>query len=612
MTSLPGKIAPLFNFYLIVSIFLLPLILFPPLTNEFLKSSFLIMSSSFLIVLFSLKAFLTKAFKFTFTPFYYLMLSFLLLELLSVLFSLDQRVSLGVFFNHAALAVLLFTAVSIIRSPEEVVKIILALTGSSVILSLIVVLQALSVANFSLPDSPTNLAFFIGCSALLTVGLALYSKSLPQKITLFLILALYLLSLSLIASLAQLVFLAFSLGIFLLFRDKFENKTITNLSSALAFFLIGVIVVVRLLNLLPSQQLSEVRLPLKSALAVSTQTVLKKPLFGSGLGTFSFDFRKFRPRDLTHSSLWNVSFNESYSSFFDNLATIGVTGTLGFLAVLIVPLLLVLKYLKKLKEHRYNLITVAAFSALAFSLSNYFLINFKLLSTSLVFLLLMLLLAYLKSIGVNWFKEIVLSAKYLGIGVLIFSLLISLTISFFNFKNLLAEYYFRQSLQPQNLPAQVYNSQIAAVRNNPNHDLYHRQFSITNLALALATLSDQGLSNEDKLKNGRTLIDQAINEGKAAQKISPHNSLNAESLGQIYLALSPSIKGASEASINSFKQALELNPRDPILYLSLAKALQTTGNLEEALTNLKIAANYLPKDSKDFKEVQTEIEKLNK
>ena len=126
---------------------------------------------------------------------------------------------------------------------------------------------------------------------------------------------------------------ALTLTLGIMKRDLFDGRWMALpmffLAVALFFVLLGPQWGARA-NWMP-QKPNEILLSQKAGLGIAIQTIKEKPLFGSGLGTFAFDFSKFKNPDFSGSSFWNITFNKSSSKVLNGLAT---TGTLGFLAML--------------------------------------------------------------------------------------------------------------------------------------------------------------------------------------------------------------------------------------------------------------------------------------
>ncbi|NCS71780.1 MAG: tetratricopeptide repeat protein [Candidatus Magasanikbacteria bacterium] len=83
----------------------------------------------------------------------------------------------------------------------------------------------------------------------------------------------------------------------------------------------------------------EVSLGARTSWSIAFQSVLfsaKQFLFGSGPGTFVYNFSQYRPQEFNLNELvWSVRFRQSYNSFFSLLSEVGVLGVLTWLFMVI-------------------------------------------------------------------------------------------------------------------------------------------------------------------------------------------------------------------------------------------------------------------------------------
>lgn len=600
------------NLVLTAIVFLIPITFFPPIGADFLKGNLLIISAFLLLFLFTLRSWLTSPVRISFSTFYLPLLVFLIVLAASWVFSVDKRLSLNYLLEAVSLAIIFIIGLSSIKAINELTRVILAFIFSGSILSLLTILKALSLFKWDFTSSVNNLAFIASVVLLLSIGTAMYLKNKALQVVVTLLIILNLICLALSAGIVQLITLCLVFGVFLIYKSKFEDARSINLLSIITVIVLLLIIGLRYLNASPIKPFAESRLPLTYSIDVAFKSLTKNPLLGSGGGTFPLDYSQLRPLSITKTPLWKVNFTSPNSTFLSNLITTGALGTLAFLSLFIFSLLLLTNYLKEVKKHSYNYLTVSLLASLTLGLISYFTIDFSILALFALFVLFLSIIGYLKASGVNHVKEIVFNTKYVELGLFGAGTALMIVVTYFSFKTIAAEYFFQQSLaDSQKTPLEVYDLQLSSIRYSPQNDEYHRQFALTNLALAIATLGDKTLPDSTKLDQGQKLINQAINEAKGAVTLSPKNALNQESLGSLYLSLSTALRGASEAATNSFKQALDLDPNSAQLHLSLSRSLEISGKLEESLTELKIASNLVPADSEEFKTIRAEIDKLN-
>jgi hypothetical protein len=121
-------------------------------------------------------------------------------------------------------------------------------------------------------------------------------------------------------------------------RDFFDTRWMVLpmffLAMSLFFMLLG-----PQINIF-EQKANEIFLSQGASAKIAMQAIKERPIFGSGLGTFAYDFSKFKDPDLfkdpdfNKSSLWNATFNRAGSKTLNDLATTGILGTLAFWALI--------------------------------------------------------------------------------------------------------------------------------------------------------------------------------------------------------------------------------------------------------------------------------------
>jgi tetratricopeptide (TPR) repeat protein len=162
---------------------------------------------------------------------------------------------------------------------------------------------------------------------------------------------------------------------------------------------------------------------------------------------------------------------------------------------------------------------------------------------------------------------------------------------------LVSDLTFQKSLvaASQNKGLETYNLQNAAIQLFPYRDIYHRSFSQTNIALANSLASSQRESNSSPSaqlqQNITTLIQQSINEGRAAVAVSPLTSFNWNNLSSVYRALIGVGQNADRFAVATAQQAVVLDPNNPQQYLDLGGLFFQLKQYDEAIRQFQIAIN---------------------
>jgi tetratricopeptide (TPR) repeat protein len=139
------------------------------------------------------------------------------------------------------------------------------------------------------------------------------------------------------------------------------------------------------------------------------------------------------------------------------------------------------------------------------------------------------------------------------------------------------------------------------------------------MALATSIASNKNLTDADRT-NITQLVSQAINEGKATVTLNPGRSGNWELLAQIYSNIMAFAQGADQFAIQTYTQAVALDPINPNLRISLGGVYYALGRYPDAIDTFKLAvltksdmanAHYnlaiAYRDSKEFDNAITEI-----
>ena len=153
----------------------------------------------------------------------------------------------------------------------------------------------------------------------------------------------------------------------------------------------------------------------------------------------------------------------------------------------------------------------------------------------------------------------------------------------------------------------------------------------------------ENLSEDDK-KTLTQLIQQTVQEAKAAATLNPRSASSWENLGDVYNSVTSFAKDADAFAIQSYSQAIYLDPINPTLriklggiyyaqgkfadaakvfelavvakpdlanaHYNLAMAYKEDKQLEKAKEQMNLTLSLLGKDSKDFETAKKELEAI--
>lgn len=212
---------------------------------------------------------------------------------------------------------------------------------------------------------------------------------------------------------------------------------------------------------------------------------------------------------------------------------------------------------------------------------------------------------------------------------------------------IVGNYYAFQSVlgSSHNDAIAIYSNEQRAIQAYPYSASFRRSYSSVNMLIALTLAQKTDLSDQDK-KQALGLVQQSIDEGKAAASIQPAYSPNWLNLARIYTNLVGVAEGADQWAATAYGQAITTAPTDPVVrleaggllyrlkqpqqavqvfeqtvalkpdwpngYYNLAKAYVLNNEPEKAVQAYQQAIALLGKTPEDQKNVQAELDQLQK
>ena len=621
-TSLTVKICGWITKYSIyVLVFLMP-ILFLPWTSEVLdfnKQALLICLAFISFFSWMLKVLISGEFKVNINKVHIFLIILFLAYLLSTVFSIDRygsfwgwpRVTSDSLLSVIGLVIFYFVA-SNVFSKKEITASVYIFSVSALIAEIFGVLQFFGL--FIVPLGFTkNVAFnTIGSAG----GLGIFAATLLPLTIVLLISARkwskLLFAAEIFFSAAILLLINFSMvwwtvvfGTALLMicglfkRDLFDGRWM-----ALPMFFMAVslffIILNPQINWLP-QKINEVSLSKDANFQIDIQIFKEKPVFGSGPGTFSYNFSKFKSPDFSKTALWEAVFNNGNSKIMTSLATVGGFGILAFLALSAAIIFYAGKFLFVNKNDSgqdifYSILGLGLFISLVTEIASYFLHNSNLSLDFLLFFLMAVLVGLIfgerkeydlkPSSLLTLFVTFTFTLVFIfGLGLLILGgQRYAAEVSYYNSLN---------ALQSGRLDDGIKNLENAASANS-NVDLYFRQLSQVYLLKAQDVLSDKSKSQGDKTNTIQVLVSNSINAAKIATDLNSKTAGNWLVRGYIYQNLNGLISDSSTWAINSYNEALKLDPNNPYSLTQLGVIYYQNKDYQNAKTNLDQALNLKP------------------
>jgi tetratricopeptide (TPR) repeat protein len=391
------------------------------------------------------------------------------------------------------------------------------------------------------------------------------------------------------ASILLLSLLPLGISEFISQRDTVK-KAVSLLFSILAI----VAIVASIYQMLPGKSFSPRFPSLGVTWNVAIDSLKQSPVLGIGPGNYITAFSRFKPITYNATDLWPVRFATGRDFYLTALTEVGLLG-LAALAILLFSIYKSVKLEMKEAEPGGLRLNPAGL-ALCIFLVLMLLFPATVLLTILLFILLSLF-AKTTHTSLN-----LTSVGATGASSRLPSLIVSLPViagvlllGFYLGRVLAAEYSFKQGVDAlaQGDGQTTYDKVRGAIRLNPSVDRYHSTFSQLNLAIARNLAQKQDLTDAERTTLTQ-LVQQSINEGKAAVALNPPRAGNWEVLAEVYRSIMSIANGADAFAIQTYSQAVALDPLNPNLRISLGGVYYGLKRYDEAVKVMELAVATKP------------------
>jgi tetratricopeptide (TPR) repeat protein len=512
------------------------------------------------------------------------------------------------FFTLLSFVVLFFVAVNNINSEQALKRVMGAFLLSGFFAGLFGLLQGLNIhllkfpfsatPSFNTVGTATALGIFLAFVFVLCSGLLFSSYGHNQPISrlvmakkIFIIVT-ALLSLSVIVVLDYLpitvsLLVASALLITYSFIHARSIKGFTGVMLPVAAFIASLMLLFFKFPLALNYP-TEVMPSIKATTDIVVQTLRAQTFFGSGPGTFIFDYAKYHSADVNATAFWNIRFDRGATHFLTLLATIGLLGTLTWLMVSLFALFSAGRKLVQSNERNWYLL-IGIFSAWLLLLVSKFLYSSTLtLDFAFWIMLALLLVVYRHDFYSVHFDRSPRAAMVVSF-LFVLSVVFSVSGLFVTGQRYVGEMAYTQAVnidRSGDIDA-VLSKLNTAVNLNQQSDVYLRNIALSLLSKANRSMSDpldmtkienesneafqsrQELERDNRLRAASSLTADAINAAKRATELSPNNVANWSVLASVYRALVGSTDGAANWALQSYEEALKREPNNPALHTNI-------------------------------------------
>jgi len=305
------------------------------------------------------------------------------------------------------------------------------------------------------------------------------------------------------------------------------------------------------------------------SLRIAQQVLQDHPLFGSGPGTWIFDYSKYRAAVVNLSPFWTIRFERGLSTFFTLIAMVGIIGTALWLLLILSAIAKSAMHLVKEKNDDLWQAYLTVFAGWATSVFIAFFYNYN-FAHHFVFWFLLALLASLVARGqYEWDGQKKASSMTVLSVIFIVISVCAVAVTWLAGQRLVADAEYSAAVNAFNTgkPVQVSIDALnSAVALNRLNDSYYRNLSQAYLIQLGQTL--QGTSDRSKVN---TLVAAAIDTGKRATEVGPSNVDNWSNLATIYQSITSFTAGADEFALKYYQEALNREPNNPVFYNEMGK-----------------------------------------
>ncbi len=397
-----------------------------------------------------------------------------------------------------------------------------------------------------------------------------------------------------------------------------------------AIVILSLVILVK--NALPGQPQNPQLPDFNTSWQISLETIKVNPLLGVGPGNYLTAFNRFRPVTFNSTPLWQMRFTTASDYYLTVLTELGFIGLLAF-AILIFA---VYKTISKKFDVKFLplislIVLFAVFPASPVVITAFF--------------VLLAVISESENKNTNILAE---SSAKSAVLLVCLPVLVGLGLFYFvGTKWIIAENTYNQALYSlsQNNAQSTYDLLVKAINQNTKVSRYHTSLAQVDMAIAGSLANKKEITDTDKTTITQ-LVQQAINEGKATVALNPARSGNWEILGQTYRSVMAFATGADQFAIQTYTQAVALDPTSPNLRIALGGVYFALGKYDDAISAFKLAvlaksdfanAHYnlslaygakkdydnaiaemnivltlVPKDSEDYKLAQSTLSDLEK
>jgi tetratricopeptide (TPR) repeat protein len=305
---------------------------------------------------------------------------------------------------------------------------------------------------------------------------------------------------------------------------------------------------------------------------IARQVLQEKPFFGSGPGTWIFDYSKYRSVGVNLSQFWSVRFERGISTVLTLLATLGLVGIALWLILVISAVVKSTRHLVLEKNDDKWQAYLTVFTVWATSTFVAFFYNYNFTHHFAFWFFLALLASMVASGSLSWdARKSVASSSILSI-VFLFLSVAAVSVVWLSTQRLVADAKYASAVENfrQGKPVQgSIDALTSAVSLNRWNDNYYRNLSQAYLIRASQEL--QAPPDADRANKVNASVTTAVDMAKRASEVSPSNVDNWANFAVVLQSIASFTRGADERAIELFREALKREPNNSAFVNEIGK-----------------------------------------
>lgn len=321
---------------------------------------------------------------------------------------------------------------------------------------------------------------------------------------------------------------------------------------------------------------------------LSAKENIKNFFVGSGIGTFLSDYAMFKSDKMNDGLLWQIRFDRAGNNFAEVLATTGFLGLGLFLAIIFLAIKKFSLQKERATENQiiWQSVFVGAILSQIFFYQNMVLGGIFWLALGI-------------SANFSDFQEKKFSIKdrpLISICFETFAIIFLIILSmgaFFGIKFYKADLKYARGINASEIDKKIsfFGEAIKSNRYQSQYQIAMSQALIIKLGQEIARTD---ISSEEKQKILAAYLDILNQYAKNAVSVSPNQIMTRQNLANIYRDFIGIAGGAEEWAITSYNKAIELEPKNPVLYVERGKVYEASNKKDEARSDFEKAKEIAP------------------